>query len=70
MKIQEWVNNIIDGTTGLHAFERFEFATPTIPRDQAVAAWVIRCLANPDCEGSGDVLAAIAARRAKMEAKR
>lgn len=66
MKIDDWIKQIIDGTGGLHAFERCEWAVPTVPRDEAVAAWVIRCLANPDSEGSGDVLAAIMERRRKV----
>lgn len=67
MDISVWINRIIDGPSGLHAFEHFERATPTVPRDEAVAAWVIRCLANPECDGSADLLAAIQRRREKVE---
>lgn len=67
--IPEWITQIIDGPAGLHSFEEHEIATPTIPRDEAVAAWVIRCLANPLCEGSEEVFQAIAARREKVKAR-
>ena len=61
--IEEWVNKIIFGSGVLHAFEYHEFASCNIDRDEAVARWVIRCLANPKCEGSEEVLTAIVERR-------
>lgn len=48
----------------LHEFENCEIAIQTIPRDEAVAQFVIRCLANPDCEGSREMLDAIIDHRA------
>lgn len=62
--IDQWIHTIIDGTTGLHAFEGRESLSE--PRDEAVAAWVIRCLANPDCDGSKEILEAIMKRREKV----
>jgi hypothetical protein len=62
--ITQWITGIIDGPGGLHDFERCEFASPTVPRDEAVAAWVIRCLANVRCEDSDGVLAEIQRHRA------
>lgn len=32
-----------------------------------VAAWVVRCLANPMCDGSAEAMAAIAERRAEVK---
>ena len=60
MKIAEWIHDVIDN---LHVFERCELAEPRIDRDEAVGDWIIRCLANPDCEGSDYVLQKIAERR-------
>ena len=61
--IKNWVHDIIDGCGGLHDFEYYEMAVSNLPRDEAVATWVIRCLANPDCEGSDEVMKAILNRR-------
>ncbi len=36
-------------------------------RDMAIVEWTIRCLANPSCEGSAEVLAAIIEQRASKE---
>jgi hypothetical protein len=67
--ISEWITGIIDGPGGLHDYERCELASPTVPRDEAVAAWVIRCLANPRCEDSDGILAAIQEQREKCTKK-
>lgn len=61
--ISAWLHAIIDGPGGLHDFEARECASPVAGRDEAVAAWVVRCLANPHCEGSRAVLDAIIQRR-------
>jgi hypothetical protein len=66
MELLEFCSEIINGTGGLHAMEYYELAVPTIDRDEAVAAWVIQCLANPNCEGSDYVLEQIQARRAQI----
>jgi hypothetical protein len=63
MDISKWIKARIDN---LHTFERCELASPTIPRDEAVGAWIIRCLANPDCEDSAEMLSAIEKRRIKV----
>jgi len=51
-----WCEKIITGTGGLHAWENHEGGVVSGDRDVAVARWVLRCLANPLCEGSKDVL--------------
>ena len=66
--IAEWIHEVIDGCGGLHDFERCEIAVPNIPRDEAVASFVIKALANPECNGSAGVLDAIMNRRAELEA--
>jgi hypothetical protein len=66
MDIPSWIKARIDN---LHTFERCEVASPTIPRDEAVGAWIIRCLANPECEGSAELLAAIQQRREKVASR-
>ena len=67
--IMKWCERIIAGTGGLHSFEQHELAVPTCDHDVAVAAWVIRCLANGEAD-SGDVVDAIVARRAELKAKK
>ena len=54
--IRTWVHEIIDGIGGLHDFENHEIATPNMPRDEAVAIWILKCLGNRKCEGSQKVL--------------
>lgn len=54
--IRTWVHEIIDGVGGLHDFETYEIATPNMPRDEAVAIWVLKCLGNKECDGSQKVL--------------
>jgi len=65
--ISAWCEKVINGPTGLKSFEYSEMALPVCDRDVAIAAWVIRCLANPDCEGSQVVLDAIAERREAVQ---
>ena len=55
-KISTWVHRVIDGPGGLRSFEDHEMAEPTVNRDEAVAAWIIRCLANAKCAGSDYVI--------------
>lgn len=59
----EFCNSIINGNGGLLDYEQHEVAVPTVPRDVAVAAWTIRCLANPGCEGSEHLVEMILAKR-------
>lgn len=65
--ISTWIHDVINGSGGLHDFEDHELASSNIDRDEAVGAWVIRCLANPKCEGSQAVLSAIIERREKVQ---
>ncbi len=61
--ITDWIHEIIDGSGGLHDFEDHEIATSNVSRDEVVAAWTIRCLANLKCEGSANALQEIIKRR-------
>jgi hypothetical protein len=65
--IKTWVHDIIDGVGGLHDYERYEMPVETMPHDEAVAVWVIRCLGNPNCAGADEVLQAIIDHRAKQD---
>lgn len=56
--IEEFADRIVNGGGGFKCMEDREFCI--FPdREVAVAEFVIRCLANPECEGSEDVLNAI-----------
>jgi len=63
MNILKFSEKIINGAGGLHDFEYHEIATPNYDRDVVVAIWVIKCLANPSCDGSKEAMEAIIERR-------
>lgn len=67
-KISHWCRDIIEGVGGLNDFERYELAVPNVSERVWAAAWTLRCLANPKCEGSDDVLRAIMDRRGVLAA--
>ena len=64
--IMHWCEETI---ADLHTFERCEMAVAKVPRDVAVAAWVLRCLANIRCPGGLAVLEAIHERRDSLKAE-
>lgn len=66
MNIIDFAKRIIEGVGGLNDFERYELAVPHVSDRVWAADWTIRCLANPKCEGSEEVLAAIMERRAAV----
>lgn len=68
-KITDWITRIIDGPGGMNNYEETEWVVWHTPDRNAAAAWVLRCLANPNCEGSEAVLAAIYERRQEVEAR-
>jgi hypothetical protein len=61
--IKEWVKEAIHGVGGLESYEDHEVADQSEDPRLRGAEWVIRCLANPECEGSRKVLDAIHERR-------
>jgi hypothetical protein len=66
--ITAWVYRRIFGPGGLEDFENHEIVDWGDKPDRIVAAhWILRCLANPRCEGSAEVLDAIVARWKKVE---
>jgi hypothetical protein len=64
--IKAWATRIIEGVGGMNDYERYEYATFPDGDRVGAAYWVIRCLANPKCEGSAEVLEAIAKRREEV----
>jgi hypothetical protein len=65
--MREWIHKIIEGVGGFHDFERYEMALPNIPRDEAIAGWVIQCLINPKCVGSEEILQEIIRHRQNIK---
>jgi hypothetical protein len=68
MKIEDFVKQIVDGPGGFKTWEDREFVIHKKGRDLSLVSWVIRCLANPKCEGSAYVLEQIALRRDELAA--
>lgn len=64
--IQQWIEDAINGVGGWKSFETYEVVASE-DRDVAIAEWIIRCLANPQLEGSAEVLAAIIERREQVK---
>lgn len=65
MDIPSFIEEIINGVGGFKVQEDREFVIYP-DREVGVAGFIIRCLANPQCKGSQEVLDAIIARRAKV----
>ena len=63
MDIKNWVSQVIKGVGGFLSWEEHEMPTYHNTRDEQIAAFVLRCLANSNCEGSREVLAAIIEQR-------
>lgn len=61
--IDQFIEQIINGPTGLAVMEDREFMVHHKPDRIVTAAFVIRCLANPLCNGSAEVLQAIMNKR-------
>lgn len=68
MKLTEYVDKIINGPGGWLAYVDREGVSDEGP--VGVATFVLRCLANLDCEGSGEVVEAIAQVRNERAWKR
>jgi hypothetical protein len=64
--LDRWVRWIIHGPGGMVAAEEREMIKWAGDDRTAVANWVLRCLSNPDCEGSADALSDILERRAEL----
>ncbi len=59
MDINNWVKRIIKGPAGFDVWEDRECVIFHHSREEGIAEFVLRCLANPNCEGSDKVLDAI-----------
>jgi hypothetical protein len=55
-RITDWCKRIIHGSGGFLNWEDREWIVFHTSREQGIAEFVIRCLANPLCEGSDKVL--------------
>lgn len=65
MTAREFAKSIIEGPGGMTDFEMHEIVIWHDPERVAAAIWTMRCLANPQCKGSAEALAAIIEARAK-----
>lgn len=68
-EIDKWINQVIKGSGGFIVWEDRECIVHSLDgrsREEGVAAFVLRCLANPHCEGSEEVLNAIYKQRQKV----
>ncbi|QMW05365.1 hypothetical protein [Spirosoma foliorum] len=65
MDVNEFTERIINGDTGFKVWEDREWVVFK-DREKGIADFVIRCLANPHCEGSQEVLDAINERRKEL----
>lgn len=63
MNAREFCKKIMDEPGGWLDFERREMVVCYDSRESCIANFVLNCLANPKCEGSGEALAAIIERR-------
>ena len=66
MDIDNWVNRIIKGMGGFLSWETHEFPIYHSSREESIAAFVLRCLANPGCDGSAEVLGEILRHRKSL----
>lgn len=66
-RITDWIEEVINGTTGFKTCEQIEFMSHPNGRCISVAEWVIRCLANPKCKDSDKMLEAINKQRNKHQ---
>jgi hypothetical protein len=62
--IQFWIKDLLEGPGGLRDFEDHEIVVwPEGWTDRYVAAeWIVRCLGNPRCEGSREIVLRLMAR--------
>lgn len=65
----DFAREIIEGTGGMNDYEEYEKVVWHESDRVAASAWTLRCLANPNCKGSQEVLDLILATRAEAEAE-
>lgn len=72
MKAREFARSIISGPGGFKDWidrEVIAIDPGTDLEREAIALWTMRCLANTDCDGSEQAVAAILSRRMGLSAK-
>ena len=69
MDITNWIHRVIKGCGGFEVWEDREGIIFHNSREEGIAEFVVRCLANPSCEGSKEVLDAIQEQRAAVKAE-
>lgn len=52
----DFAKQIIEGPGGMNDFERYEIVVFHNSERVAAAVWTLRCLANPECEWSQEVI--------------
>jgi hypothetical protein len=62
-KAEDWLRRIIEGVGGMNDYEKYELVLWNEPERTAGARWALKCLANPKCEGSAEMLDAIIKQR-------
>jgi hypothetical protein len=67
LRIDDFATAIIEGVGGLNDYERHELVIWPYSDRIAAAVWTMRCLSNPNCEGSDVALAAIIEQRETMK---
>lgn len=68
--IEDWIDSVINGAGGFISWEEHELVAHLKSREESIASFIIRCLANPHCEGSKEVIEAIIERRADYKIKK
>lgn len=69
ISIAGWIHEMIEGSGGMNDFEAHELVIWHEDERVAAARWIIRCLGNPRCAGSDEVLQAIMQRRVDVVAR-
>lgn len=64
LKCSAFARAIIEGPGGMNDFEAREVVAWKHPDRIAAAIWTMRCLANPECEGTQEAIDAILRARA------
>lgn len=67
--IAGWCQQMIEGGGGMNVYEERELATWPKGERIGAAEWIVRCLGNPRCEGSAEVLKAIIVNRQRVANK-
>jgi hypothetical protein len=65
--VADFAEAIVEGPGGMNDYERHELVVWAYPERVEAVIWAMKCLANPHCEGSSEMLEAIQERRTKLE---